>query len=201
MKLPLPNKKSKGKTYCAYAVLILVATFVIVTFSFMQGDHLLNLDHHTVEWVLPKTQIFSDMQMASQFRAFGGRVVYNPGNARAIEEAALAMEHAIHVILFFFMTATFLIVLKILRSKLWVNVCVSGLICGLIAYGSETVQNGIFMRGYESIDVLHNFVGVGIALLLFLIVHFTGSLFRKRKAARGPGPVRIRYFLSDKTYQ
>ena len=173
---------------------------VVAVFSYLNGDHLVNLNDKTIRALLPFLQPFADLNNAINYAAFEGRIDVNVATAAAIADAARFLEDAIHVVLFFFLSLFFLLVFRKLHYALGSNIALSVAICSAFAYFSETVQNSVIRRGYEAIDVTHNFEGIALGVLAFLIFLLIRRL-RKKKAARLQSPsYEIKHFLSDDVF-
>ena len=195
-------KKLYHKKYIKrwYFIFIPAFLFIIIYFMLMDGTHLVNLDYKTIEKLMPLAEPFYDAANDVTFGDFGSRVDADIANAAVIADIAKAMEHIIHVILFFGLVLVFLIIFKKVKMKTLLNVTLSVTLCAFLAYFNEMIQNGVSGRGYERIDVVHNLEGTGIGLLIFLFSLLIKRLIKKRPNKNNINSIEIKYFLSNEEF-
>lgn len=196
-----PNSIKKRKKKWRYIIGICLSLFIIYYFSNMQGDVLIQLDQSTTRIVLSTLQSLGLSEDLSLEETFDGRFIIYMDTAEKIEKTSLYLERAIHVILFFFAASICSYSLGKLTRKP-VLMCLFVLVGLLIiAYINEMNQQKIYWRGFETMDVLLEWIGAAAGICFALLLYLFTSKRKKHAAAPAQAPyVQVKYLSSGKDF-
>lgn len=188
------------------ALFVLVMVLLLITvfhYSDFNGDRMIAHNESVNRWILDQGQKIPGFNHWFKDPEIVKYLPDNYGYAEKLENMNAFTEHATHVVLFFVFTLGFLYILKWTRLSFWPKVGVAIFLGTVLNYVSEMYQNGIHHRGYEDIDVFHNFLGMFSAVIVFsFYVYFK---FRREKTAKekssGPKEIEIRYITGESFFK
>ena len=204
MKLMRKLKTNNFRNGKILFVLIMVLLFVTVfLYSDFNGDRMIAHNESVNRWLLDQGQKIPGFNHWFKDPEIVKYLPDNYGYAEKLENMNAFTEHATHVVLFFVFTLGFLYALKWTRLSFWQKIAVAVFTALVLNYGSEMYQNGIHHRGYEDIDIFHNFWGMVSAVIVFsLYVYFKyGPKKTVKEKSSGPKKIEIRYITGESFFK
>ena len=162
-------------------VIFAVLIIMIVQYSNTHGDIMKQYNERFNRWLLDNGQKIINYNFLFEDREIAKYLPDNFGYAKTLENMNAFMEHATHVIVFFIFTLGYLCVTKKVFPSLWTGILTGIIIATALNLWSEMFQNGISGRGYETIDVINNFIGILAGIIVYIIFVLLKDRISKRR--------------------
>lgn len=184
----------------AFPIFIIVAVVVVIVFTLMDGDTLIENNDSVNRWILDTLHDNIKIGMLSEDPAVRAYLPERFGYKKQLDDMNLFVEDAIHVVLFFILALSVINFLKFRQFSLKYKLLIAAAICMITGYGTEVFQNIVADRGYEDRDVLNNNIGTLCGIVFYSGVYFIGNVIQKsRKHIKLRKKVVIKY-ISGKDF-